>query len=452
MGRVRSASPGDRRWALWSLPGRALAYVLSVDLLAVLAIAASTRWPVPAGSWTPFAVLVACAALHLHCSRWIERIRRDHSRLPHVDLCSIWILAGALVLPPVLAVAHVVLIYLHRWWVVGRWDASRPPHRCVFTTSMMVLATLAASAVAGATGLRDRLLAGRPGGVLDLLGFVGAGAAQWLVNTALVAAVILLTVRPRSLGDAVGSAADNLLEAGQLALGGFVALAVAWSPGYALPMVVAAVALHRTVLIHQLELAARTDTKTGLLNAETWHLQATLELQRTRQQPPGAAVGVFMIDVDHFKDINDTHGHHTGDRVLRRIAAALAGAVRRGDAVGRFGGEEFAVLLPGVRREEALAIAERMRTEVHRVLVDDGDGGTVAGLTVSIGVALWPEVAEDTLEGLLAAADSALYEAKRGGRDRVCAAGGRRRAPWTPAARAEPPARAERPDFDRPGV
>ncbi|MFE2755053.1 diguanylate cyclase [Actinosynnema sp. NPDC059335] len=413
--------------------------MLSVDLLAVVALAAATAWPVPAGSWTRFAVLAGCAALHLHCSRWIERIRRDHSHLPHVDLCSIWILAGALVLPPALAVALVVLMYAHRWWVVGRWDASRPPHRNVFTTSMMVLATLAASAVAGVTGLRDHLHAGTPGGALDLVGLVGAGAAQWLVNTALVAAVILLTVRPRSVRDAVGSAADNLLEAGQLALGGFVALAVAWSPPFALPMVVAAVALHRTVLIHQLELAARTDAKTGLLNAEAWHLQATLELRRTRQQPPGARVGLFMVDVDHFKDINDTHGHQTGDVVLRRIAAALAGAVRRGDAVGRFGGEEFAVLLPGVEHDEAVAIAERMRAEVHRVSADDGHGGTVGGLTVSIGIAVWPEVAEDTLEGLLAAADSALYEAKRLGRDQVQAAGGRRRARWTPAARVERP-------------
>ncbi|RKT55894.1 GGDEF domain-containing protein [Saccharothrix australiensis] len=414
-------------------------YVLSVDLLAVVAVVASAAWPVPADAWTPFAVLAGCAALHLHCSRWIERIRRDHSHLPHVDLCSIWIVAGAIVLPPSLAVALVVSIYAHRWWVVGRWDASRPPHRNVFTTSMMVLAALAASAVAGVTGLRDRLGAHRPEGWLDLVGLVGAGTAQWLVNTALVGAVILLTVRPRSLKDAAGSPSDNLLEAGQLALGAFVALAVASWPGFAVPMVVAAVALHRTVLIHQLELAARTDAKTGLLNAEAWHLQARVELDRTRRQPPGATVGLFMVDVDHFKDINDTHGHQIGDAVLRRIAVALGGVVRRGDALGRFGGEEFAVLLPSVERAEALAIAERMRRQVHEVVADDGEGGTVGGLTVSIGIAVWPDVAEDTLEGLLAAADAALYEAKRQGRDQVRVAGGHRRNRWLPAARSEHP-------------
>ncbi|RKT68247.1 diguanylate cyclase (GGDEF)-like protein [Saccharothrix variisporea] len=439
MGTVRSASSGDRRWSLWSLPRQALVYVLSVDLLALIAIAATTAWPVPAGAWPVFGVLAGCAALHLHCSRWIERIRRDHSHLPHVDLCSIWMLAGALVLPPSLAVALVVLVYAHRWWVVGRWDASRPPHRNVFTTSMMVLATSAAGAVAGVTGLREHLASGRPSGWLDFVGLVGAGAAQWLVNTALVAIVILLTVRPRSVRDAVGSASDNLLEAGQLAMGVFVALAVAWWPGFALPMVVAAVALHRTVLIHQLELAARTDAKTGLLNAEAWHLQASLELDRTRRQPPGATVGLFMIDVDHFKDINDTHGHQIGDAVLRRIAVALSGAVRRGDAVGRFGGEEFAVLLPGVEPGEAEAIAERIRRQVHQVVADDAEGGRVDGLTVSIGIAVWPSVAEDTVEGLLAAADAALYEAKRQGRDQVQVAGRHRRVRWMPAARSEHP-------------
>ncbi|MFT7834742.1 GGDEF domain-containing protein [Saccharothrix sp. BKS2] len=443
MGRLRSPSSGDRCWALWSLPRPALVHVLAVDLAAVLVAAvtavtaATAPRPVPAGAWTAFAVLAACAALYLHCSRLVERVGRDHGHPPHVDLCSIWLLAGALVLPPVLVVAHVVLIYLHRWWFVGRWDASRPPHRSVFTTSMMVLAALAASAVANATGLRGRLLAGRPHDLPDLAGLVGAGAAHWLVNTVLVATVILLTARDRSVRDAVGSASDNLLEAGQLALGVFVAPAVAWSPAFAPPMVAAAAALHRTVLIHQLEPAARTDTKTGLLNAGEWRRRAALELRRARRRPTGG-LAVLMVDVDHFKKINDTHGHPTGDRVLRRIAGALEGAVRRGDAVGRYGGEEFAVLLPGVRRAEALAVAERMRVEVHRVRVDagdGGDGGAVAGPTVSIGVALWPEVDEDTPDGLLAAADAALYEAKRRGRDQVRAADGR--APLTPAARVE---------------
>ncbi|HEX6346190.1 GGDEF domain-containing protein [Umezawaea sp.] len=411
-----------------------------MDTGAAVAVFLTGQGPVEARSWLVAAVLAACAFAHLHCSRWIERIRRDHSRLPHVDLCSIWIFAGALVLPPLPTVLLVVSIYLHRWWVVGRWDASRPPHRCVFTVAMMVLAALAANGVAHVSGLREHLLAGAPSGPGDLVGIVGAAAAQWGVNSLLVGIVIAITVRLRRIGEAVGSAADNLLEVGQLALGAFVALAVAWWPGFALPMVVAAVALHRTVLIHQLELAARTDNKTGLLNAEAWHLRARLELQRSRDQQTPATTGLFMIDVDHFKDINDRYGHQVGDEVLREIASTLSGAVRRGDSVGRFGGEEFAVLLPMVERAEALAIAERIRARVFGLGIDDGRGGSVTGLGVSIGVAIWPEVDEDTVEGVLAAADAALYEAKRLGRDQVQLAGAHRGVRWAPAARTTQPA------------
>ncbi len=424
-----------RHWSLWSLPKRALAYVLLVDAGAALAVVLCALGPVPARSWVIAAVLAGCAIAHLHFSRWIERIRRDHSRLPHVDLCSIWIFAGALVLPPLPAVLLVATIYLHRWWMVGRWDASRPPHRCLFTASMMILAALSANGVSTASGLREHLADGTPSGPLDLVGIVGAAAAQWGVNSLLVGIVIAITVKLRKIGEAVGSAGDNLLEVGQLALGSFVALAVAWWPGFALPMVVAAVALHRTVLIHQLELAARTDNKTGLLNAEAWHLQARLELQRTRDRQTPSTMGLFMVDVDHFKDINDRYGHQVGDEVLREIASTLAAAVRRGDSVGRFGGEEFAVLLPAVERAEALAIAERVRAQVFNLKIDDCTGGTVRGLGVSIGVAIWPEIDEDTLEGVLAAADSALYEAKRLGRDQVQVAGAQRRLRWAPSAR-----------------
>ncbi|WP_285747890.1 GGDEF domain-containing protein [Lentzea sp. NBRC 105346] len=410
-------------WSLWSLPRRAVAYVLLVDV-AALTLAVLAARPVGARSWVTFGVFAACAVAHLQASQWIERIRRDHSRVPHVDLCSIWIFAGALALPALPAVLLVAVIYLHRWWMVGRWDASRPPHRSVFTASMMTLVVLAAGSVARLTGFTD----GTPSGFNDLLSLVVSGATHWTVNTALVAGIVVMTakVHPR---EAIGTAGDNLLEAGQLALGGFVALGTLWWPGFAVPMVVAAVALHRTVLIHQLELAARTDTKTGLLNAEAWHLQARMELHRLAQQP-GTRLGLFMVDVDHFKDINDTHGHQVGDEVLRQIAATLDGAVRRGDSVGRFGGEEFAVLLPGVDAAEAMVIAERIRTQVHTLRV-----GAIGGFGVSIGVAVWPDVSEDTVEGLLAAADAALYQAKRAGRDQVQLAGRDRRQPWSPAER-----------------
>jgi diguanylate cyclase (GGDEF)-like protein len=126
-----------------------------------------------------------------------------------------------------------------------------------------------------------------------------------------------------------------------------------------------------------------------------------------------------MIDLDGFKQVNDEHGHLAGDVVLRRVAQALAGQVRRTDAVGRVGGDEFAVLLPATGGPEALIVAERIRQEVRRVQTP-----VAMGLSTSIGVAVHPYAAEATVEGLLAAADAALYQAKHNGRDLVCLAGG----------------------------
>jgi diguanylate cyclase (GGDEF)-like protein len=130
---------------------------------------------------------------------------------------------------------------------------------------------------------------------------------------------------------------------------------------------------------------------------------------------------VLMIDLDHFKRINDTYGHLTGDDVLAAVAVAISGAVRQGDTVGRFGGEEFVVLLPGIGRADVLGIAERVRVAVGElnVVISTG-GGTirVGGLSVSIGVARFPD-AGPALDDVLRSADAALYRAKDAGRNRV---------------------------------
>jgi diguanylate cyclase (GGDEF)-like protein len=115
--------------------------------------------------------------------------------------------------------------------------------------------------------------------------------------------------------------------------------------------------------------------------------------------------------------VNDTHGHLVGDQVLVGVASTLCGQLRDYDVVGRFGGEEFVVLLPGADTVEACRVAERLRGRVRRLAVPAEDG-TVA-VTISVGVALFRMHGEDLIE-LLAAADLALYRAKQSGRDRVC--------------------------------
>jgi diguanylate cyclase (GGDEF)-like protein len=176
------------------------------------------------------------------------------------------------------------------------------------------------------------------------------------------------------------------------------------------------------VLVDQFRQASRTDPKTGLVNGAAWSELAAKELARARRQRHGLAV--LMVDLDNFKAVNDAHGHLAGDEVLRAVAATLSAEVRAYDAVGRFGGEEFVVLLSGVDTASATSAAERLRARIRAL--DVGVGGAsgntrITGLTASVGCVASPTAA-GSVDELVGAADSALYEAKRAGRDRVVCA------------------------------
>ena len=180
--------------------------------------------------------------------------------------------------------------------------------------------------------------------------------------------------------------------------------------------------LHRAVLVRHLEKAASTDSKTGLLNAAAWHTQAERALERSRGRT--GAGGVLVLDLDRFKAVNDTHGHLVGDDVLAAVADALRAEVRGDDLVGRFGGEEFVILLAGAHdgtAEDIAAVAERIRRHVEslRVEIHTPDGPlTVSGVSISVGCAVHHGHGTD-LGALLEIADAALFEAKRAGRNVV---------------------------------
>jgi two-component system cell cycle response regulator len=158
---------------------------------------------------------------------------------------------------------------------------------------------------------------------------------------------------------------------------------------------------------------ALTDPLTGLYNQRYLrrHLSGLVESGQGRQ------LSVLMIDVDHFKSVNDSFGHPSGDRALRLIADSLRINTRVFDSLARYGGEEFVVVMPGTGPEEAAVAAERLRSAVEAIEFLPLDGRRVP-LTVSIGVAC-PPIAAGSPELLLQAADAALYEAKRNGRNRV---------------------------------
>jgi two-component system, cell cycle response regulator len=170
-----------------------------------------------------------------------------------------------------------------------------------------------------------------------------------------------------------------------------------------------ALALRNAELLGEVERLATRDSLTGLANRRLF--DESVQREAARSARLGAPLSLLVLDVDHFKQVNDTYGHQTGDDVLREVADALVANTKGFDVAARYGGDEFVVLLPGCQHDDALAVAQRARDAIARQV-----GG--APVTISAGVATMPDNANDA-ERLLAAADAALYDAKRTGRDRV---------------------------------
>ena len=172
-------------------------------------------------------------------------------------------------------------------------------------------------------------------------------------------------------------------------------------------------------LFAQLQLLSHRDGLTGLLNRRA--MQEALDAQMQRGRRSGEAFVLMMLDADHFKAINDQHGHAVGDLVLKHLSTLLHSGMREVDRLARFGGEEFLVLLPGVTLTDAIPVAERLRALVAGTPLADSGMPITVSVSVSIGIAEWGGVHED-LSRLLVRADAALYQAKQRGRDRVALA------------------------------
>lgn len=370
--------------------------------------------------WLTAGWLALIAIAFDEVSRRMVRLKIRLSPALRADMTSVWAIAAAVALTPGRGVLMMSVILTYDWYRHWR-PAGEPAHRKAVVGASYLLGLLAAgAAVHGVHHAMSTL----PFMVAGLLSVVAGIVTYTAVNRALVTVVVAGSgVRGRGL---LGSSDDNLIEAATLCLGGLVALAATYQPWLAILAVAPMFTLQRGALMRELEAAATTDAKTGLLNAVAWEHLAERELARARRDR--YPLGVLLVDIDRFKKVNDDFGHLVGDHVLRRIGKAIAAEVREYDGVGRFGGEEFVVLLPEVDAIESMVIAERIRVRIARLrvseFVDEVNSSRDLELSVSIGVTSSTFGGEEVSD-LLRAADLALYRAKAEGRNRVVLAGTR---------------------------
>jgi diguanylate cyclase (GGDEF)-like protein len=393
------------------MPAPFVAYVLTVlacDLGLIGWQLAIT--PLQAAGVILFAALLGAAVI---CIEAMRRLGQPSGMSR--DLLSAWWLPIALLLPPLYAMLAPLVIGA----VLFLRVRPTPVYRRAFNSAALGLAGAAASATFHLTV---------PGAVRVSL----AGPDAWLTRPAVVLTAVGCAVMFALLSSAIQSVATHLAQPGaplvatirdresllldltETCVGILVAITCALSFLLLLVALPPVILLQRCLMHQQLAAAARTDPKTGLLNATAWQREADAEVSRAQRS--GVPLALLLVDVDHFKRVNDRHGHLIGDQVLRALAAELRQQVRESDVVGRFGGEEFTVLLPRTDATEACRIAERLRTSASLLRVCATEAKIK--VTVSIGVAVLGQHGGDLFE-LLAAADLALYRAKDAGRDTV---------------------------------
>jgi diguanylate cyclase (GGDEF)-like protein len=331
------------------------------------------------------------------------------------DLLSAWWLPIALLLPPLYALLAPCVIGMVLYLRARRI----PVYRRVFSSAALGLAGAATSATfhlaipnaVFATMTASRAWLTRPSVVLTA---VACAVVFTVVNSFTVAVAAHLAEPDEPIKNMLWDRETLLLDLTETCVGILVSVTCVISYLLLLVALPPVILLQRSLMHQQLAAAARTDPKTGLLNAAAWQREADAEVARALRT--GATLALLLVDVDHFKRVNDSHGHLIGDEVLRALAAELRQQVRESDVVGRFGGEEFTVLLPRTDAAGAYGIAERLRTSAGRLSVAAADASI--SVTVSIGVAVRGQHGGDLFE-LLAAADVALYKAKDAGRDQV---------------------------------
>jgi diguanylate cyclase (GGDEF)-like protein len=413
-GGLRRAVRSVRGLPLWALDAPLRSYTVIVTAAAVgVCTFAIVRSQWRSEDLLIFAGLIACGFVAIESTRTVREVHGTVGR----DLQTVWYLTAAIVLSPVYALLAPMIFTGYKLWRVPRGFV----YRRIFSNATISLAYGLASllfhsfyhsASGSSSGTGVHALKWT---VLVAI----CGALAWLINNGLILVAIKVSDRKSRIRDMFGNIQAITSDLIELSLAVSLSLVVSidpWLMVLALPSVV----LYRRYLIHaQLVAEARLDAKTGLLNAGTWHHEAEVELFRAlRTRKP---LALAMVDIDHFKDVNSMAGQMVRDQLIRDIAGMLRDQLPGQDLIGRFGTEEFAILLPQTGRDEAQRITERLRDYIaaEPIAIESGSQeGFVFRLTVSIGVAVMNE-SRRALAELIGAADSALVRAKSTGWSKV---------------------------------
>ena len=403
-----------RKWAWWRLPWPLRCYVGAAPLAMVVLIgyaASRTTWRQT--DVLKFLLLLGCALVSV-----VATPRNAYYKSGMVrDFITAWVLPVAILLPPVYAMIMPIPLY-------SLTQALSP-------RSVVYRRVFSAAAISLAYGVAAVLFRVFPASFAGPSIGTGVHALTWTlavavceivggrINHLLIAGAIKLSDPNVKLADLEFNREALQGDFAEFDLGILITVVVAVNVVLAV-FAVPTVLLARRFMMHaQLLEKSRIDTKTGLLNSSTWESEAQAEIVRAiRTRSP---LALALVDIDHFKAVNDRYGHLVGDKALRAVTDALRGQLRAYDLAGRFGGEEFVILLPHTHQANALTIAERLRGRIADMSIpidDDDESGPSVRLTVSIGVTVLDNDSRE-LTDLLADADTALYYAKENGRNKT---------------------------------
>jgi diguanylate cyclase (GGDEF)-like protein len=403
------------KWPLWALPRPVQLLVAGLVTVYIAAIAvAAALTSVHTADLQVFGVLLGCTVVSIEMTR---RIGEPTGIVR--DVYVIWDLPVAMLLPPL----YVLLAIGARTCLTQLRVRRTTVHRRAYSAAANGLAYATASVIFHAT---EPVLGGTAGagtGIPALLWILlvgGCGIVAVFTSDILVLAAIWGVDRQTPVKSELVGAEATVGNTAELCLGLLVTFAAAHSVLVVLGALPLVIWQQRSVRHNQLATAARIDRKTGLLNDPTWRSAATDQVAHAVRNKTPLAVGI--LDVDHFKRVNDTYGHLAGDNVLAVVATSTKALLREYDLVGRIGGEEFAFVLTCTPMQ-AVEVAERVRQAISGTAIPNVPGASPdspgpSGVTVSIGVAAAGQVTW-SLDEFLVHADRALYAAKGNGRDRV---------------------------------